>query len=723
MLSAMRRRKGFTILELVIVIAVIGILSGILIPTFINLTGKAKTSSDESVIGNLNTAIEMGKHDRQSFRNLEDTMTYLEDYGFSLDSLKPQSDSSILWNSLDKKFVLVEDLDSLVNPYQYFEIRDDVPSLAEQKCSFYLNNSELEIENLEIKVGFDAGKNNHIDSVSYANNSGPHRVVIRTNGSNLTVDAPEDEIIHSGEANYINISEVSHSSFYEYGSSEFTTIESGRIVVTQYSEVGGIFLKGNDAIVAKTEEAELPKVTRSDSVSSTSVQIVEDNGDVISESTLAIAGNTVTPTGNVPPAVIEDVSSGLVNSVNEDTERLATKYEVRIGAAVEGDESNYRKTFLEAFNEKVSATTATTFYLLRDIVTTETIVLSGAATKTHVLNLNNFSIKGVNCCPLSIQINYTFTITTGSLIGDESHAAIKYQTATSSKYVTLTNVDTVGAISNTSTVTTSYYRVNGGVHTKCSFEGKVLVGVASSTTYFDCDPSSILNTVRCQSVLTDGLYKVTRKTQSTSNKVGSGNDGFTRYATIAEAIQYDDFPTLAVRLIGNYSENLESTTTKTISFATSPKIGTSPSASTTKYTFTGSLKTSGSMTFTYGTYDISNIACKTLTLSAYATVNIPQGTMTAITANGASSVLNISGGTCSGKVTVYKSKSNTVNISGGTFTKTGLGFSSSGSTWHVYVTGGTYKTSTIYNTFKSYLQSGYKAVTNSDKTVSVVPEV
>ena len=43
-----KAKKGFTIVELVIVIAVIGILSGILIPTFANLTGQAETTALKS---------------------------------------------------------------------------------------------------------------------------------------------------------------------------------------------------------------------------------------------------------------------------------------------------------------------------------------------------------------------------------------------------------------------------------------------------------------------------------------------------------------------------------------------------------------------------------------------------------------------------------------------------------------------------------------------------
>ena len=40
-----RSKKGFTIVELVIVVGVIGILSAVLIPTFVNLTATAKANA------------------------------------------------------------------------------------------------------------------------------------------------------------------------------------------------------------------------------------------------------------------------------------------------------------------------------------------------------------------------------------------------------------------------------------------------------------------------------------------------------------------------------------------------------------------------------------------------------------------------------------------------------------------------------------------------------
>ena len=48
----LKRKKGFTIVELVIVIAVIGVLSAILIPTFSGLIAKANKSAEQLALRN-----------------------------------------------------------------------------------------------------------------------------------------------------------------------------------------------------------------------------------------------------------------------------------------------------------------------------------------------------------------------------------------------------------------------------------------------------------------------------------------------------------------------------------------------------------------------------------------------------------------------------------------------------------------------------------------------
>jgi len=52
----MRNQKGFTLVELVIVIVILGILAAIAVPKFVNLGGKAKEAAAEANIGALRAA-------------------------------------------------------------------------------------------------------------------------------------------------------------------------------------------------------------------------------------------------------------------------------------------------------------------------------------------------------------------------------------------------------------------------------------------------------------------------------------------------------------------------------------------------------------------------------------------------------------------------------------------------------------------------------------------
>ena len=53
------RAAGFTLPELVIVIVILGILAGVAMPRFLNLTGAASTAAREGVVGSLNSGIQL----------------------------------------------------------------------------------------------------------------------------------------------------------------------------------------------------------------------------------------------------------------------------------------------------------------------------------------------------------------------------------------------------------------------------------------------------------------------------------------------------------------------------------------------------------------------------------------------------------------------------------------------------------------------------------------
>ena len=77
-------KKGFTIVELVIVIAVIAILAAVLIPTFASIIKKANLSADQQAIRNMNTILATYT---DSEKEISDIMAYLRASGFSYEKM------------------------------------------------------------------------------------------------------------------------------------------------------------------------------------------------------------------------------------------------------------------------------------------------------------------------------------------------------------------------------------------------------------------------------------------------------------------------------------------------------------------------------------------------------------------------------------------------------------------------------------------------------------
>ena len=100
-------RKGFTIVELVIVIAVVAILTAVLIPTFGGIIEKANRTADEQTVAQMNTAIAIDG--ASEALTLDAALEALEENGITMDDLIPKSSGfGYVWNEDDGKFELIE---------------------------------------------------------------------------------------------------------------------------------------------------------------------------------------------------------------------------------------------------------------------------------------------------------------------------------------------------------------------------------------------------------------------------------------------------------------------------------------------------------------------------------------------------------------------------------------------------------------------------------------
>ncbi len=272
-----KQKKGFTITELVIVIAVIAVLAAVLIPTFVSLVRRANESNDTQLVKNLNTAL---ASDVNEHNTMHDAITAVADFGFDVEKIAAKAtNNKILWDSKNKVFCyLIKDGDTEKIEYvpnsktednvadvDYWEICDKMPTT--QKYSIYASSKWEETEVTNLKVGFDAGNATNITSITYDNTAATEAqdVMIRTNGKKLIVKGfvaedgnSGDTVRHYGDAERIDIKQIHTLSFHEFGTVLVIYIEKGRVVLEEGSSVTTVVVKTENAILeSKIEDVKV----------------------------------------------------------------------------------------------------------------------------------------------------------------------------------------------------------------------------------------------------------------------------------------------------------------------------------------------------------------------------------------------------------------------------------------------------------------------------------
>ena len=376
-------KKGFTIVELVIVIAVIAILAAVLIPNISKLVRKANESSDLSLVRNLNTALTVENKD---YATAHEAFEAVKDAGYDLTKIEAKADTNkILYDSVNKCFVYQkgDNLEYYPNTYKTKLTPNDYYKLwsietvakenGEYTYSVYWNgedNAEVTVKG----VGFDAGSKT-TKSVTYTGASEARSVVIRTNGGTLTINAANDEVDRHGKCDLLDVQAVKATSLHEYGTSNMVSIKSGRIIFETVDSAKTVaFVEGNGAILAVVNNVEMPTVKRASDVTSFIMQTVSPAGDVATKSTVSISNGAVTVTtenGATTPANIK--AEAIKESVKAEATKEVVKNEnIPVTIATLDDLKNYLES--DAVNGVIA----------EDIESTETLHVK----KNKIIDLN-----------------------------------------------------------------------------------------------------------------------------------------------------------------------------------------------------------------------------------------------------------------------------------------------------------------------------------------------
>lgn len=117
-------KKGFTIVELVIVIAVIAILAAVLIPTISSLIKKANLSNDQSMIRNMNTTLAMEVVPNSKFDYAGEAIAALNASGFAGKYTPYSSGFDYAYHLESNTMYLVDDNNNVIYPDNKVPVSD-----------------------------------------------------------------------------------------------------------------------------------------------------------------------------------------------------------------------------------------------------------------------------------------------------------------------------------------------------------------------------------------------------------------------------------------------------------------------------------------------------------------------------------------------------------------------------------------------------------------------
>ena len=204
------KRRGFTILELVIVIAVIAILAGVAIPTFAGVVKKARISARTQMAQSINKLLAVDEASNGKPTSMYDATRAMIENGIDIDRFMSDGGLALSWDQEDNRVAVVDeefntvythDGDALPeNKTLIWQVVNEIPD--DSATSIYLADGFVG-EDIHVSVGVDVGDNLNIKSILYTDEDEESKsILIRANGKETVTDISNssDEITLLGEA-------------------------------------------------------------------------------------------------------------------------------------------------------------------------------------------------------------------------------------------------------------------------------------------------------------------------------------------------------------------------------------------------------------------------------------------------------------------------------------------------------------------------------------------
>ena len=264
------KKRGFTIVELVIVIAVIAILAGVLIPTFVSVIKKGQEANDTALIKYLNTSLTGGTIGGKAPETMQGALDIVEADGYNVAKIKATaSGARILWDSKNNCFVYLKEGETEptyipdsktqnVANVDYWQITEADEDLSNKYSNYLALGYTKDLTN--VQTGLDVGQNTGIAAITYKGIGTAQEVVLRTKSFDtvITVNAEKDVVHHHGDAKEVNVVKVAPSSYHEFGTvSGNINLAYGKVELMNGSSVSNVVVKAIEDVTPTTENVKV----------------------------------------------------------------------------------------------------------------------------------------------------------------------------------------------------------------------------------------------------------------------------------------------------------------------------------------------------------------------------------------------------------------------------------------------------------------------------------
>ena len=251
---ARKSNRAFTLVELIIVIAVIGVLAAILIPVFSNVVKKANIADKTSLARNLNTQIAAAKEETISVRTMSEAMAIAHRAGYTDDQIfNTKTAGTIVFNNATGNFAVAEKVENGTATLAYADQgmktapasnlmapvdANNIPSSFEYGMYLVDETGTLEIASLDVTASLDVGSV-FVREVNFNTNESVEATLV-TAGGTVNINAPHATVNHYGYADQVNITSIDTHSYHEFGTVAIIKITAGHLVI----EAGAHVLQG-----------------------------------------------------------------------------------------------------------------------------------------------------------------------------------------------------------------------------------------------------------------------------------------------------------------------------------------------------------------------------------------------------------------------------------------------------------------------------------------------